>query len=73
MVPAGGSHQTVDAWLVRGDRGATLVLANFAPPRGNGAGVLDAQVCAVRDGSLDPKNRCPPCRHEMPLGAKRAT
>ncbi|MEP6567476.1 MAG: beta-xylosidase, partial [Mesorhizobium sp.] len=33
MLPVGGSHETVDAWLVRGERGATLMLTNFALPR----------------------------------------
>jgi xylan 1,4-beta-xylosidase len=28
-----GGHETVDAWLVRGDLNATLVLTNFALPR----------------------------------------
>lgn len=33
ILPLEGSHDTVDAWLVRGDRQATLVLTNFALPR----------------------------------------
>lgn len=33
MLPVEGSHETVDAWLVRGEQGATLVLTNFALPR----------------------------------------
>jgi xylan 1,4-beta-xylosidase len=33
MLPVEGSHETVDAWLVRGGRGATLMLTNFALPR----------------------------------------
>jgi xylan 1,4-beta-xylosidase len=33
MLPVDGHHQTVDAWLVRGERHATLVLTNFALPR----------------------------------------
>jgi xylan 1,4-beta-xylosidase len=33
MLPVEGSHATVDAWLVRGDGGATLMLTNFALPR----------------------------------------
>ncbi|QPC92966.1 glycosyl hydrolase [Mesorhizobium sp. INR15] len=33
MLPVGGSHETVDAWPVRGERGATLMLTNFALPR----------------------------------------
>jgi len=28
-----GSHATVDAWLVRGDKSVTIVLTNFALPR----------------------------------------
>jgi len=28
-----GAHETVDAWLIRGDRSATLMLTNFALPR----------------------------------------
>ena len=33
MLPVEGSHETVDAWLVRGDQHSTLVLTNFALPR----------------------------------------
>jgi xylan 1,4-beta-xylosidase len=33
MLPILGAHETVDAWLVRGDTRATLVLTNFALPR----------------------------------------
>jgi len=33
MLPVEGAHETVDAWFVRGDQGATLVLTNFALPR----------------------------------------
>ena len=33
MRPVEGQHDTVDAWLVRGDREATLMLTNFALPR----------------------------------------
>ncbi|TAN09402.1 MAG: beta-xylosidase [Rhizobiaceae bacterium] len=33
MLPTEGSHETVDAWFVRGDRRSTLVLTNFALPR----------------------------------------
>lgn len=33
MLPVEGSHETVDAWFVRGDRRSTLVLTNFALPR----------------------------------------
>ena len=33
MLPVEGSHETVDAWLVRGDRHSTLMLTNFALPR----------------------------------------
>lgn len=33
LVPVAGQHQTVDAWLVRGDEFATVVLTNFALPR----------------------------------------
>jgi xylan 1,4-beta-xylosidase len=33
LVPVDGQHETVDAWLVRGDHKATLVLTNFALPR----------------------------------------
>lgn len=33
MLPLNGSHETVDAWLVRCDSGATLMLTNFALPR----------------------------------------
>jgi xylan 1,4-beta-xylosidase len=33
LLPVGGRHETVDAWLVRGKRSATLVLTNFALPR----------------------------------------
>ncbi|HXE06098.1 MAG TPA: glycosyl hydrolase [Bryobacteraceae bacterium] len=32
-IPLEGNHQTVDAWFVRGDRSATLILTNFALPR----------------------------------------
>jgi xylan 1,4-beta-xylosidase len=32
MLPVGGSHETVDAWFLRGDRRSTLVLTNFALP-----------------------------------------
>ena len=28
-----GTHETVDAWFVRGDQRSTLVLTNFALPR----------------------------------------
>ncbi len=33
MLPVEGSHETVDAWFVRGDPHSTLVLTNFALPR----------------------------------------
>jgi xylan 1,4-beta-xylosidase len=33
MLPVDGNHETVDAWFVRGDQRATLVLTNFALPR----------------------------------------
>jgi xylan 1,4-beta-xylosidase len=33
MMPVEGRHETVDAWFVRGDGKATLVLTNFALPR----------------------------------------
>lgn len=33
MLPIEGSHETVDAWFVRGDRHSTLMLTNFALPR----------------------------------------
>ncbi|HEY1615552.1 MAG TPA: glycosyl hydrolase [Rhizomicrobium sp.] len=33
MLSVDGSHQTVDAWFVRGDQRSTLVLTNFALPR----------------------------------------
>jgi xylan 1,4-beta-xylosidase len=33
MLPVEGSHDTVDAWFVRGDQHSTLVLTNFALPR----------------------------------------
>jgi len=33
ILPVEGSHETVDAWFVRGDRRSTLVLTNFALPR----------------------------------------
>jgi xylan 1,4-beta-xylosidase len=33
MLPVEGNHATVDAWLVRGDQHATLMLTNFALPR----------------------------------------
>jgi xylan 1,4-beta-xylosidase len=33
QLPVAGRHDTVDAWLVRGERRATLVLTNFALPR----------------------------------------
>lgn len=33
MFPVEGSHETVDAWFVRGDGRSTLVLTNFALPR----------------------------------------
>ncbi|TPN57347.1 MULTISPECIES: glycosyl hydrolase [unclassified Mesorhizobium] len=33
MLPVEGAHQTVDAWVVRGDGGCTLMLTNFALPR----------------------------------------
>ena len=33
MLPVAGQHETVDAWLVRGEGRATLVLTNFALPR----------------------------------------
>jgi len=33
MLPVEGSHETVDAWFVRGDQHSTLVLTNFALPR----------------------------------------
>ena len=33
MLPVEGSHDTVDAWLVRGDGYSTLMLTNFALPR----------------------------------------
>ena len=33
ILPLEGSHETVDAWLVRGDGEATLILTNFALPR----------------------------------------
>ncbi len=32
-LPVEGTHDTVDAWLVRGERKATLMLTNFALPR----------------------------------------
>jgi xylan 1,4-beta-xylosidase len=33
LMPMDGRHETVDAWLVRGDHKATLMLTNFALPR----------------------------------------
>jgi xylan 1,4-beta-xylosidase len=33
LMPVDGSHDTVDAWFVRGDQSATLILTNFALPR----------------------------------------
>jgi len=33
LVPMQGQHETLDAWLVRGDHKATLMLTNFALPR----------------------------------------
>jgi xylan 1,4-beta-xylosidase len=33
MLPVDGTHSTVDAWVVRGDREITLLLTNFALPR----------------------------------------
>jgi xylan 1,4-beta-xylosidase len=33
MLPVDGTHSTVDAWVVRGDRKITLLLTNFALPR----------------------------------------
>lgn len=33
LIPLRGHHETVDAWLVRGARRATIVLTNFALPR----------------------------------------
>lgn len=33
MLPVEGSHETVDAWFVRGERHFTLMLTNFALPR----------------------------------------
>jgi xylan 1,4-beta-xylosidase len=33
IVPVEGSHETVDAWFVRGRQRSTLVLTNFALPR----------------------------------------
>jgi xylan 1,4-beta-xylosidase len=33
LIQCQGSHPTVDAWLIRGNRSATIVLTNFALPR----------------------------------------
>ena len=33
LLPVDGTHSTVDAWVVRGDREITLLLTNFALPR----------------------------------------
>jgi xylan 1,4-beta-xylosidase len=33
MLPVEGTHKTVDAWFVRGDRRSTVVLTNLALPR----------------------------------------
>ncbi len=33
LMPVQGTHATVDAWLVRGDKSAAVVLTNFALPR----------------------------------------
>lgn len=33
MLPVEGSHETVDAWFVRGNENSTLMLTNFALPR----------------------------------------
>ena len=33
LIQCPGSHPTVDAWLIRGNRSATIVLTNFALPR----------------------------------------
>jgi len=33
LMPMDGTHDTIDAWLVRGDRRAMLMLTNFALPR----------------------------------------
>jgi xylan 1,4-beta-xylosidase len=33
LMPVEGQHETVDAWLVCGERSATLMLTNFALPR----------------------------------------
>jgi xylan 1,4-beta-xylosidase len=41
IMPMEGSHNTVDAWLVRDDHKATLMLTNFALPR---HAIADEQV-----------------------------
>jgi xylan 1,4-beta-xylosidase len=33
LLPVDGSHPTIDAWVVRGDRQITILLTNFALPR----------------------------------------
>jgi xylan 1,4-beta-xylosidase len=42
MISLEGQHETVDAWLVRGDGHATLMLTNFALPRHP---IATEQVC----------------------------
>ena len=33
LLAVSGAHPTLDAWLIRGDKRATIVLTNFALPR----------------------------------------
>jgi len=33
MLPRSGEHATVDAWAIRGERGLTVIVTNFALPR----------------------------------------
>ena len=67
-----GAHETVDAWLVRGDGSATLMLTNFALPRHPIAtesvnitvqGVVSIAEASIQRIDLDARQR------QTPLGA----
>ncbi len=50
MLTVEGTHPTVDAWVVRGDREITIMLTNFALPR-HPIGIESVQVTLLQAGT----------------------
>jgi xylan 1,4-beta-xylosidase len=72
MVPVEGTHETVDAWFVRGEGGAaTLMLTNFAPAASSHrdrAGVVHAEGSADIYNGFRPAHRRRARQREAPVG-----